>query len=137
VDAHSPGVMGELSFDVSESRYSVRLGFCASFSVPHKRLQDLAADLSRDAFKWRWETFSIGPKQSADVLSKHLTLPLLSTVCMALMSPAAISEIPGSDLEKVGFSSPPPPSAYSRAPSFDFGAGLKPPRLMSYHGVVK
>jgi len=34
------------------------------------------------------------------VLSKHLTLPLLSTACVALMSPTAISEIPGSDLEK-------------------------------------
>ncbi|KAH9960869.1 hypothetical protein BC827DRAFT_368369 [Russula dissimulans] len=83
VDAHAPSIMGELSFDVSESRYS-----------------DLAADLSGDSFKWRWETFSIGPKQSAAVLSKHLTLPLLSTACMALMFPAAISEISGSDLEK-------------------------------------
>jgi len=61
-DVHSLGAMADLSFTVAESRYS-----------------DLAIDLKGDSFNWRWETFSIGPKQSADVLSKHLILPLLST----------------------------------------------------------
>ncbi|KAH9987328.1 hypothetical protein BJV74DRAFT_878371 [Russula compacta] len=84
VDVHSPGMMGDISFDVIDSRYS-----------------DLAIDLCGDSFKWRWETFSIGPKQSADVLSKHLMVPLLSTAYLAFMSPDAISEISGSDLEKV------------------------------------
>jgi hypothetical protein len=47
--------------------------------------------------------FSIGPKQSADVLSKHLILPLLSTAYLAFVSPDAISEISTNDLEKVRF----------------------------------
>ncbi|KAH9178147.1 hypothetical protein EDB89DRAFT_1148478 [Lactarius sanguifluus] len=104
-DVHSLGVMGDLAFSVTESRFS-----------------DLAVDLRGDGFNWRWETFSIGPKQSADVLSKHLILPLLSTAYLAFVSPDAISEISSNDLEKprictslrrvsalFAFSSNPPP----------------------------
>jgi hypothetical protein len=40
------------------------------------------------------------------VLSKHLVIPLLSTAYLAFTSPDAISEISGSDLEKVGLNSP-------------------------------
>jgi hypothetical protein len=65
--------------------------------------QDLAIHLRGEGFEWRWETFSIGPKQSAEVLSKHLMIPLLSTAYLAFISPDAISEISGSGLEKVGF----------------------------------
>ncbi|KAN0124596.1 hypothetical protein V8E53_015783 [Lactarius tabidus] len=82
-DVHSLGAIGDLSFTVTESRFS-----------------DLAIDLRGDGFNWRWETFSIGPKQSADVLSKHLILPLLSTAYLAFVSPDAISEISTNDLEK-------------------------------------
>lgn len=82
-DVHSLGAIGDLSFTVTDSRYS-----------------DLAIDLRGDGFNWRWETFSIGPKQSADVLSKHLILPLLSTAYLAFISPDAISEISTNDLEK-------------------------------------
>ncbi|KAH9009188.1 hypothetical protein EDB84DRAFT_1571392 [Lactarius hengduanensis] len=82
-DVHSLGAMGDLAFSVTESRFS-----------------DLAVDLRGDGFNWRWETFSIGPKQSADVLSKHLILPLLSTAYLAFVSPDAICEISGNDLEK-------------------------------------
>lgn len=80
---------------------------CALFGLS-QTLQDLAIDLRGDSFRWRWETFSIGPKQSADVLSKHLMIPLLSTAYLAFISPDAISEISGSDLEKVGLSSSTP-----------------------------
>jgi hypothetical protein len=74
--------------------------FPASFTIS-RAPQDLAIDLRGDGFNWRWETFSIGPKQSADVLSKHLILPLLSTAYLAFVSPDAISEISTNDLEKV------------------------------------
>ncbi|KAI0254954.1 hypothetical protein BJV78DRAFT_1120054 [Lactifluus subvellereus] len=83
MDAHSPDVMEGLSFDVVESRYS-----------------DLAIDLQGDTFKWRWETSFIGPKQSADVLSKHLIIPLLSTADLAFTMQNAISGISDYDLEK-------------------------------------
>jgi hypothetical protein len=75
--------------------------FLAHLSGSHRFSQDLAIDLHGDSFRWRWETFSIGPKQSADVLSKHLMIPLLSTAYLAFISSDAISEISGSDLEKV------------------------------------
>jgi hypothetical protein len=68
--------------------------------------QDLAIHLRGEGFEWRWETFPIGPKQSANVLSKHLMIPLLSTAYLAFISPDAISEISGNDLEKVGLNSP-------------------------------
>ncbi|KAI0264391.1 hypothetical protein BC834DRAFT_993795 [Gloeopeniophorella convolvens] len=83
MDVHSLGVMDDLSFDVVESRYS-----------------DMAFELRGDALKWRWETFSIGPRQSADVLSKHLITPLLSAVYLAFTSPEAISGISENNLEK-------------------------------------
>ncbi|KAI0280802.1 hypothetical protein BGY98DRAFT_293472 [Russula aff. rugulosa BPL654] len=84
VDVHTPHAMGDLSFDVMiDSRYS-----------------DLAIQFRGEGFEWRWETFSIGPKQSAEVLSKHLMIPLLSTAYLALISPDAISEISASALEK-------------------------------------
>jgi hypothetical protein len=99
-------MMSDLSFDVIESRYSVRvLCFGAPFRLS-QAFQDLAIHFGGERFEWRWETFSIGPKQSADVLSKHLMIPLLSTAYLAFISPDAISEISGSDLEKVGLNSP-------------------------------
>jgi hypothetical protein len=84
----------------------VPVGLLAHLSGSHRFFQDLAIHLHGDSFQWRWETFSIGPKQSADVLSKHLMIPLLSTAYLASILPAAISEISDSDLEKVGFNSP-------------------------------
>jgi hypothetical protein len=97
--------MGDLSFDVVKSRYSVRQAL-AHLSGSYGHFQDLAIHFRGERFEWRWETFSIGPKQSADVLSKHLLIPLLSTAYLAFISPDAISEISGSDLEKVGLNSP-------------------------------
>lgn len=93
--------------------------FPATFTIS-QALQDLAIDLRGEGFNWRWETFSTGPKQSADVLSKHLILPLLSTAYLAFISPDAISEISTNDLEKVRF------PALLEHPRFQFGAGLTP-----------
>jgi len=129
-DMHSPGMMGALSFDVIQSRYSVSMvGSCAPSSLSRSP-QDLAIDLRGDSFIWRWETFSIGYKQSADVLSKHLMIPLLSTAYLAAISPDAISEISGSDLEKVGFNKS--HTIMSTLVSVWRGANY---RLMPYHGA--
>jgi hypothetical protein len=105
VDVHTPRAIGDISFDVIDSRYSV-LGTRLVQPFRHSQaFQDLAIHFRGEAFEWRWETFSIGPKQSAEVLSKHLMIPLLSTAYLAFISPDAISEISGSALEKVGFNS--------------------------------
>ncbi|KAH9964366.1 hypothetical protein BGW80DRAFT_1179400, partial [Lactifluus volemus] len=84
VDAHSPDVIERLSFDVVESRYS-----------------DLAIDLQGDTFKWRWETSFIGRSQSAELLSKHLIMPLLCTANLAFTMRHAINGISDYDLEQV------------------------------------
>ncbi|KAI0049787.1 hypothetical protein FA95DRAFT_1488401, partial [Auriscalpium vulgare] len=82
-DVHSLGAFGDLSFELVESRYS-----------------DLAADLRGDAFKWRWEAFSLGPRLSAEVLSQHLIMPLISTAHMAFTATEAVGEISTVELEK-------------------------------------
>jgi hypothetical protein len=63
--------------------------------------QDLAIDLRGDTFKWRWETSFIGPRQSADVLSKHLIMPLLCSAKLAFVMRNSLGEIPKHDLEQV------------------------------------
>ena len=110
VDVHTPFMMSDLSFDVIDSRYSVRgvVGVWYTLSGAHRLFffQDLAINFRGEGFEWRWETFSIGPKQSAEVLSKHLMIPILSTAYLAFTSPDTISEISGADLEKVGLNVP-------------------------------
>ena len=63
--------------------------------------QDLAFDLEFDDFKWRWDMFRLGPRTSAEVLSKHLIIPLISMTHVAFSSADPISELEESDLEKV------------------------------------
>ena len=108
VDVHTPRMMSDLSFDVMDSRYSVRgVGvWCTFQALTDFFFQDLAINFRGEGFEWRWETFSIGPKQSAEVLSKHLMIPILSTAYLAFISPDTISEISGADLEKVGLNIP-------------------------------
>ena len=68
VDVHTPSVMGNISFDVVDSRYSVT-GYAFVALFRHSQaFQDLAIHFRGEGFEWRWETFSIGPKQSAEVL---------------------------------------------------------------------
>ena len=57
--------------------------------------------MGSDGFRWRWEAYSLGPKVSADVLSKHLILPLISVTHMAFSSADPVSELASADLEKV------------------------------------
>ena len=64
-------------------------------------MQDLAFDLDFDDFKWHWETYLIGPKSSAEVISQHLIMPLLSVTHLAFASADPVSELSDADLESV------------------------------------
>lgn len=64
-------------------------------------LQDLAFELRNDTFRWRWETFSVGPTMSADILSKHLIMPLISAAHLAFFSADPVSSLSEADVEKV------------------------------------
>ncbi|KAI0696256.1 hypothetical protein BC835DRAFT_1343011 [Cytidiella melzeri] len=81
--AHSLGGIVDLSFETVESRNA-----------------DLAFELRCSEFKWRWETYSLGPKVSAEVISKHLIMPLISLTHMAFSSSEAVSAQTEADLEK-------------------------------------
>ncbi|KAK7033081.1 hypothetical protein R3P38DRAFT_2920583 [Favolaschia claudopus] len=79
--AHTLGGIEQLSFDVVESIYA-----------------DLAIELECEAFKWRWETCLQGGRQSAELISRHLVLPLISLNHLAFTS--AVGESSETDLEK-------------------------------------
>ncbi|KAF9223867.1 hypothetical protein BS17DRAFT_802339 [Gyrodon lividus] len=81
--AHTLGGMQELSFEVVESKFG-----------------DFAFELECDAFKWRWETIFVGHKISADILSKHLIMPLISVSHLAFSSSDVVGDLTTSDLEK-------------------------------------
>lgn len=82
--AHTLGGVAELSFEVVESKFG-----------------DFAFELECAAFKWRWETVSVGHKLSADILSQHLIMPLISVSHLAFSSSDVVGDLPPSDLEKV------------------------------------
>lgn len=67
----------------------------------HPDSQDLAFEIDCDGFKWHWETYLLGPKTSADVISRHLIMPLISVVHISFYSADPVSELEESDLEKV------------------------------------
>ncbi|KAJ7727292.1 hypothetical protein DFH07DRAFT_851885 [Mycena maculata] len=79
--AHTLGGMNELSFDCVDSNYA-----------------DLALELECEAFKWRWETCLQGSRFSAEMISRHLVLPLISLSHLAFSS--AVGESSETDLEK-------------------------------------
>ncbi|KAJ7127057.1 hypothetical protein C8R44DRAFT_780313 [Mycena epipterygia] len=79
--AHTLGGITELSFDCVESNYA-----------------DLAIEVECEAFKWRWETCLQGGRFSAEVISRHLVLPLISLNHLAFSS--AVGESSETDLEK-------------------------------------
>ncbi|KZT07641.1 uncharacterized protein LAESUDRAFT_698304 [Laetiporus sulphureus 93-53] len=81
--AHTLGGITDLSFEVIDSHFS-----------------DLAFELVDNDFKWRWETYSLGPLFSAEVLSKHLIMPLISVIHLAFSSADPVSELSETDLEK-------------------------------------
>ena len=99
--AHRGGPVSEASFEVVESPDAV--SSCATW-YPCDLItihQDLAFELDFDSFKWRWETYRLGPKTSADVLSRHLIIPLISLSHLSFNSADPVSELGETDLEKV------------------------------------
>ncbi|KAL5526105.1 hypothetical protein ACEPAG_7443 [Sanghuangporus baumii] len=82
-DLHSPNGISDANFDIVESRDA-----------------DLAFELDCDKFKWRWDAYLLGPKTSADVISKHLILPLISLTHVSFYSADPVSELAEGDLEK-------------------------------------
>lgn len=109
--AHTLGGIAELSFEVVDSNYSVsylayldvttRKKLIEQHATPRHAPQDLAFDLECEAFKWRWETNFVGHKLSAEIISKHLVMPLISVNHLAFASADPVCELPEADLEKV------------------------------------
>ncbi|KAI0344407.1 hypothetical protein BDW22DRAFT_1045439 [Trametopsis cervina] len=71
-----------------------------SFEVVESRNADLAFELRSEEFTWRWEAYSLGPKISAEVISKQLIMPLVSVTHMAFASPEAVGTQSEAELEK-------------------------------------
>ncbi|KAF9450328.1 hypothetical protein P691DRAFT_798218 [Macrolepiota fuliginosa MF-IS2] len=74
--AHTLGGVNGLSFEVTDTNYS-----------------DIAFALECDSFKWRWETCFIGHEFSADVISKQLVFPLISTNQLLFSSTEPIQDM--------------------------------------------
>ena len=64
-------------------------------------LQDFAFQLGSQTFKWRWDANYLGPKLSADILSKQLIMPLISVVHLAFSSPSGVTDMSDNALEQV------------------------------------
>ncbi|KAI6155021.1 hypothetical protein BKA82DRAFT_306865 [Pisolithus tinctorius] len=71
-----------------------------SFEPVESKIADLAFELECDTFKWRWDTIFVGHKASADILSQHLIMPLISVNHLAFSSPNAVGDFSGDELEK-------------------------------------
>ncbi|EPT05644.1 hypothetical protein FOMPIDRAFT_1155488 [Fomitopsis schrenkii] len=80
---HTIGGISDLAFEVVKTHYS-----------------DFAFELGNGTFKWRWETYAVGPRLSAEILSKHLIMPLVSLNHLAFSSTDPVSELSDADLEK-------------------------------------
>ncbi|KAK0450144.1 hypothetical protein EV421DRAFT_1779036 [Armillaria borealis] len=90
-NAHSLGGLTDLSFEVVETNFS-----------------DVACTLEDQSFKWRWESCFLGYRASAEILSKHLVLPLISMSHLAFSSKDSVGEVSdagideGETVDKVG-----------------------------------
>ncbi|OAX41158.1 hypothetical protein K503DRAFT_530913 [Rhizopogon vinicolor AM-OR11-026] len=71
-----------------------------TFEVAKPTLGDLAFDLECSNWKWRWEPTFLGPKVSAEILSKHLIMPLISVNHLAFSSSDVLGDLTPGDLEK-------------------------------------
>ncbi|KAH7884525.1 hypothetical protein F5I97DRAFT_1464772 [Phlebopus sp. FC_14] len=80
---HTLGGMSEVSFEVGDSKFA-----------------DLAFNMECAAFKWRWEPVFVGHKASADILSKHLIMPLISVNHLAFSSSDPVGDLAENELEK-------------------------------------
>ncbi|KAG1733634.1 uncharacterized protein EDB91DRAFT_1251291 [Suillus paluster] len=81
--AHSLGGFQELTFDAAKPT-----------------LGDLALELECSNWKWRWEPTLLGPKISAEILSKHLIMPLISVNHLAFSSSDVLGDLTPGELEK-------------------------------------
>ncbi|KAK0204748.1 hypothetical protein DFS33DRAFT_1322514 [Desarmillaria ectypa] len=82
-NAHSLGGIADLSFEVVETSFS-----------------DVACTLEDQSFKWRWENCFLGYRASAEILSKHLILPLISMGHLAFSSKDSVGDISDAELTK-------------------------------------
>ncbi|KIY72399.1 hypothetical protein CYLTODRAFT_417986 [Cylindrobasidium torrendii FP15055 ss-10] len=81
-NAHTPGCIQDFDFEIVETKFS-----------------DLACTIEGASFQWRWETNYIGHRQSAEFISKHLILPLISLSNLAFISPG-LANMTDDDVEK-------------------------------------
>jgi hypothetical protein len=99
---HTLGGIKDLAFERVESNFSVsNIGFQACCPLLSFFPKDLAFELECEAFKWRWEVVFVGHKASAEILSRHLIMPLVSLNHLAFASADPVSELSEDDLEKV------------------------------------
>lgn len=61
----------------------------------------MALELECNNWKWRWEPAFLGPKVSAEIISKHLIIPLISVNHLAFSSSDVLGDLAPGDLEKV------------------------------------
>ena len=101
--AHTLGGIKDLNFVTTEPRYGASPDgfFLTAFQANHHPLKDFAFELEGEGLKWRWEGVSLGHKLSAEILSQHLIIPLISVTHLAFSSADPVSELSESDLEKV------------------------------------
>ncbi|KAG1750169.1 hypothetical protein EDB19DRAFT_1846679 [Suillus lakei] len=71
-----------------------------TLEVPKPALGDLALELECSNWKWRWEPTFLGPKLSAEIISKHLIMPLISVNHLAFSSSDVLGDLAPGDLEK-------------------------------------
>ena len=69
--------------------------------VQQLQLKDLAFELHLEDFVFRWETNTAGYRISAEIISRQIIMPLMSTAHLAFSSPTPVGEMSGSDLEMV------------------------------------
>ena len=64
-------------------------------------MKDLAFELRLEDFAFRWETNSAGPRISAEVISRQLIMPLMSTAHLAFGATNSVGGMSEPDLETV------------------------------------
>ncbi|KAF8523820.1 hypothetical protein JB92DRAFT_3257640, partial [Gautieria morchelliformis] len=70
------------------------------FFIEDSRDADLSFELQASGCKWRWDSYLLGPKTSAKILSRHLIFPLLSVTHLAFSSADPVCELTLEDLQQ-------------------------------------
>ncbi|KZW03780.1 hypothetical protein EXIGLDRAFT_743505, partial [Exidia glandulosa HHB12029] len=73
----------------------------SSFTIVQSRDADLACELCYEDYTWRWHANALGYRTSAEVLSKHLILPLITFSDLAFTTPEPLQNMQTGELEKV------------------------------------